>query len=108
MTTYRVQSDGIPVIDKSPTAVLDYIVDLLAEDPGPWLEDGEFVTSAIGIADPGLTLVTATPAPVDAPTRIVVWLTDGTIGTTYLVKVTFTTSKDRTDTRSFRVRVVLR
>lgn len=107
-TTYRVGADGIRVIDKSPTAELDYIVDLYAEDPGPWLEEGEMITEVSAVADDGLTVLSTIPTPNGAATRIVVWLEGGTIGTTYLVKVTFTTSQGRTDTRSFRVKVILR
>lgn len=106
--TYKVGADGIRVITKSPSGVLDYPVDLLAEPPGPWLEVGETILSATATAEAGISIISATPTPVGAATRIVVWLEGGTIGATYLVSVTFTTSKSRTDTRSFRVRVVLR
>jgi hypothetical protein len=106
--TYKVGADGIRIITKSKAGVLDYPVDLLAEPPGPWLEDDETILSAVAVAEPGISVISATPTPIGAATRIVVWLEGGTIGVTYLVSVTFTTSKSRTDTRSFRVKVILR
>lgn len=110
-TTYRQQSDNIPVIDKAPTAVLDYPMDWAAPSPiGPWLQTGETITSASCVLDPGITLLTNTPVltPNGAATMVTPWLSGGTAGQTYTVTVHITTSQGRTDERSFRVNVIKR
>ena len=103
MTGFRNQSDNIPVIDKSPNAVLDY-----SEDWSAWLAAGETIASNTVTVDMGLTKQTVVASPGGAATMITVWLAGGTVGTSYLVTVEIVTSSGRTDDRSFRVRCVLR
>lgn len=99
VTTYKAGADGVPVIDKAPLAILDYIENWI-----DWLASGETIASNVVTVPTGITntLTTATT------TGVTVWLSGGTIGVTYLVTVKITSSAGRTDERSFRVRVVRR
>ena len=94
-TTYRSAADGIPLIDKDPSATLDYIIDLAALG---WLQGSEVINSITVTADAGLTVQSSSYTN----TAITVWLTGGTVGQTMLVTVHFTTSQNRADDRSFR------
>ena len=104
-TTYRTQPDGIPVIDKSPVAVLDYPIDWALLE---WLEPGETIVSQTVTADPGITVNAVNPLPSGAATLIQIWLSGGAVGTTYTVTCQITTSAGRTDERSFRLNCILR
>lgn len=100
MTTgYRNQPDNIPVIDKAPAAVLPY-----TEDWSSWLATGETISTAVWTVDPGITQngVSSTT------TSATIVLAGGTVGTTYLVSCTITTSLGNVDTRSFRAAVKVR
>jgi hypothetical protein len=101
MTGFRAQADGIPVISKSPTALLDYIFDWATDG---WLQSGETITSNVVTIDTGI----ANPVITADATFITVWLAGGTIGTNYLVTCKITTSAGRTDERSIRISVVQR
>lgn len=105
-TTYKSQPDGIPIIDKSPDALLPYPTDWAAPAPiGPWLEPGETIASFVVTVDAGLTKAAETMTPNGAATMVTVWLSGGASGTTYTVKVAIVTSLGKHDERSFRVRV---
>lgn len=94
VTTYKPATDGVPTIDKAPTALLDYPFDWTS-----WLAAGETIVSNVVTVATGLTnsLVTA------GTTAVTVWLSGGTAGVSYLVTCKITTSAGRTDARSIRV-----
>lgn len=97
--TYRPQSDGVPIIDKATDAVLDYTTDW-----SDWLSEDEVIIGRVVTVQAGLTKQTDTATD----SSVTVWLVGGTKGVDYLVTVEITTSQSRTDSRSFRVRVLLR
>lgn len=99
MTTgYSAAADGVPTIPKAPAALLDYPFDWSNAGLG-WLATGETVVSNTVTVDAGLT----NPIVTASTTAVTVWLSGGTIGRSYLVSCTITTSAGRTDTRSIRV-----
>jgi hypothetical protein len=105
MTTgFAQQADNIPLILKDPSAVLDYYEDW-QKAGDPWLGASETITGT-----PAWTLPTGitNSAQTNTATTATIWLAGGTIGTTYLISCKITTNQGRTDTRSFRVRVVAR
>ena len=104
-TTYRPQADGIPMIDKSPVAVLDYLFDWLSLG---WLQNGETISSFTTTVDTGLTLTSPGSGSGGTATSITLWLSGGTVGTQYSVTVQITTSAGRTDARTIKVNVVKR
>ncbi len=99
LDTYRPQNDGIPIIDKATDAVLDYPMDW-----SEWLSDDEVIIGRLVTVQTGLTKQTDTATD----SAVTVWLAGGTRGVDYLVTVEITTSQGRTDSRSFRVRLLLR
>jgi hypothetical protein len=84
---------------KDPNAVLDFGFDWRGASPGPWLEADETIASSAWSADAGLTIDSSTYG--DTTTKV--WLSGGTAGTSYTVRNRITTSKGRTDDRSFIV-----
>lgn len=110
-TTYRAQPDGIPIIDKSPNAVLDYPFNWAAAAPvGPWLDlaAGETIVSKTIVVTTGITVQSSPLTPPGAGTVVTVWLVGGTAGTVYTVTCQVVTSAGRTDERSIKVNVVKR
>lgn len=104
-TTYRPQPDGIPIIDKSPVALLDYQIDWATL---AWLNTGETISSFTTTIDTGLTLTLSSSTPTGVATLVTLWLSGGTIGQVYTCTVQIMTSGGRTDARSFKVNVVKR
>jgi len=92
---------------KDPDAVLDYLVDFAAltngNDDEDYLEAGETISSHTAVAETGLTVDSSATANTNTGVRV--WLSGGTINTTYDVTVQIVTSSSRTDDRTFRVRV---
>lgn len=88
--------DGIQ-IRQDPDAVLDWQLDLT-----DWLE-GDTIQSAT-VDGGGLTVGNV----VTTDTSITVWLSGGTAGTNYTVRIRFTTTAGRTDDRSITVVVAER
>jgi hypothetical protein len=81
---------------KDPEANLDYQLDW-----SPWLEDNEIITTSTFIATTGLTVASSS----HTATTATVWLSGGTVGTSYTVTNEIITSGGRIDDRSFTVRV---
>lgn len=104
---FQPQPDGIPVIHKDPSAILDYGEDWLALG---WLATGETIIDYAVTVQAGLTKEADISTPNGAATVITVWLSGGEIGVAYLVSIAITTSSTppRHDTRSFRVHVLPR
>ena len=83
--------------DKDPHAVLDW-----AFDWSRWLAAGETITGTpVVTVDAGLTKDSQS----NTGTRVTVWLSGGTLGTTYKVACRVTTNQGRTDERTIAIRV---
>lgn len=97
---------------KDPDAVLDYAWDWAApvspDNPkGPWLRDSETISTFEVTIDPDdNTLTKNTPTKADGV--ITVWLTGGTVETTYDVACRITTDQGRTDERTIQLTVTNR
>lgn len=90
---------------KDPNAVLDYRWDWAGDDPGPWLAEGETITSATFTVTPdGLTK----GAETHTDSTATVWLSAGTVGTRYLVTCRIVTNQGRTDDRTKSITVTER
>lgn len=83
---------------KDPDAVIDYQVDM-----SNYLQDGETLTTASFILEPGVTLVKDSESFTD--TTGTVWLSAGDENIDYTLIFRFTTSNSRSDDRSFIVPV---
>lgn len=96
-----------PVFRKDPNAVLDYKLDYANTRNGGavpnWLEDGETISSQTVIATDGITVDSSSLT--DNGSSVTVWLSGGTASVAYYITVRITTNFDRTDDRSFVVRV---
>lgn len=88
----------MPQYLKDPDAVLDFVVDW-----SDWLVAGDSIVESEWISE-GLT--TATPSLDGA--KATVWLSGGTVGTTYKVTNRVTTSAGRIDDRTLEVLVIER
>ena len=83
---------------KDPQAVLDYGFDWSA-----WLADGETITASSWlISDTGLTA----DSDEATDTTATIWLSGGTLGTTYRVTNHIITSQNRQDDRTLTISVV--
>jgi len=82
--------------DKDPSAVLDY-----AFDWSNWLAANETISSATVTVDAGLTKDSQS----NTTTKVIVWLSGGTLGTAYKVACRITTNQGRTDERTIGIRV---
>lgn len=82
-----------------PDAVLDY-----AWDWSSWLETDDTISDHTVDADAGITVDSS--AITDSNTTVTVWLSGGTVGTTYSVTVHVVTADGREDdrTNTFTVR----
>lgn len=69
----------------------------------PWLEDGETIASYSVTAEPGITL--ENHEITDDGQAILVFLSGGTHGRSYLVKCRITTTQSRTDVRRMTIAV---
>lgn len=84
----------IPKYFKDPQAVLDYLVDW-----SEWLVEDSITNSTFAVDDAGLTIDSTS----FTTTSGTVWLSGGTLGTTYIVTNHITTSGGRQDDHSFRI-----
>lgn len=82
---------------KDSAAVLDY-----QWDWSDWLASGETIVSASVTTPDGIT----EDSEVTGSTAVTVWLSGGTVGVTYVLQCTITTSAGRTDNRKMIIRVV--
>jgi hypothetical protein len=82
-------------IKKDPAAVLDYTLD--------WSTDGwlgiDTIASVVWAVPAGITQTAAS----NTTTGATVWLSGGTLATSYTVTCRITTAAGRTDERSFRI-----
>lgn len=81
---------------KDPQAVLDW-----AFEWSNWLAASETISSATVTVDAGLTKDTQS----NTSTKVTVWLSGGTLGTTYKVVCRITTNQGRTDERTIGIRL---
>lgn len=93
---------------KDSDAVLDYKFDFAgatnSNGPSDWLASGETISSRTVTVDAGLTK--DSDAITDGGTTVTVWLSGGTVGTTYKVTCQIVTSASRTDDRTMYIKVV--
>lgn len=99
--------DAIPRSPKAPGGPLDYYFDFADPKRGPWLAAGEALASASWSITQGDGALSINSQGYNA-TQAYVWLSGGTLGASYLVSCTFTTTQGRGDTRSFWVDVQTR
>lgn len=102
--TYDLTNPDKPKIVKDANAVLDYPFNW-----AEWLDDiSDVIASAAVIADAGITLDTTAPHTLGyiiVGQRVTVWLSGGTVNTTYRVTCRVTTVGGRTDDRSIFVKI---
>ena len=84
------------IFNKDPDAVLDFKFDWSG-----WLTGAEAISSYTIDVDTGLTV----DSDSDAAGVVTVWLSGGTVGTTYAVRCEIVTSDSRTDERTLFVKV---
>jgi hypothetical protein len=102
MSSYEIDVDGIPFIEKSPGAELDYT---FAFDD--WLTPlADVITSAVVAVPTGLIKLSQS---IDATNkRVSVWIKSGTLNSTYDIVCTITTAAARVDVRTIRIKIVNR
>lgn len=81
---------------KDPQAVLDYKIDW-----SEWLDTDAISDSSWSTADTGITI----DSDEFNTTETVVWLSSGTVGTTYTLTNHITTTGGRQDDRSIKIKV---
>ena len=91
------------VFTKDSDAVLDYAFDW-NDTTDPWLATGETISSYTVTVETGLTK----DSDSHASGVVTVWLSGGTVGTTYRVECEITTSAGRKDERSMWIKVAQR
>lgn len=84
------------VFTKDPESVLDF-----GFDWSDWLASGETISSHTVTAETGITKDSDT----EASGVVTVWLSGGTVGTTYTLECKIVTSASRTDERTMTVKV---
>ena len=85
--------------EKDPEAVLDYLVDWAT-----YLATSETISTSTFTVPSGITKDSES----NTTTTSTVWLSGGSVDTTYFIECKITTSASRTDERSFYVRVLER
>ena len=89
---------------KDPSAVLDYVFDWTE-----WLATGETIAVDSETGKKLITITADTGITVDSSTeddgKVTVWLSGGTVGTTYRVECLIVTTAGRTDERSLWITV---
>ncbi|MEV6432559.1 hypothetical protein [Nocardia sp. NPDC051463] len=93
-----------PIKTKDPASALDFKFDWGSDKAtAPWLEPGETIQTHIVTVTAGLTKDSDLVG--DAGRSVIVWLSGGTAGTTYIVTCTITTNTSRTDVRRMSIHV---
>ncbi len=91
MTSFIVNADGWPVIDKDPDAVLDYTIDWTA-----WFADVSDSISDKTVTGNGVTVDTSS----NTSNTVTAWVSGGVVGQMPSVTVQIVTSGGRTDDRT--------
>lgn len=89
-----------PLPPKAPAAILPYDIDWSA-----WLAPGETIANADVTADAGITVNPSGKSTSTSAGVVTFWLGGGTIGATYMVTITITTSSGAADSRTIAVSV---
>lgn len=91
---------------KDPAAVLDWSFNWNSKNNGelPWLSPGEVILSHLITVDSGITVVSSS----ELEGVVKVWLSGGTLGTTYKVTCKITTDQNRVDVRTILIKIVKR
>ncbi|WP_228002126.1 phage fiber-tail adaptor protein [Nocardia australiensis] len=91
---------------KDPQAALDYKFswgEVHRGDP-PWLQPGETIqTETITVSPSGLTVESTDIT--DSGRAVTVWLSGGTVNTSYTVRCRIVTNSSRTDVRSMTISI---
>lgn len=96
---------SIPVFIKASNEKLDYQVDWQSDEgDGPYLEDGETISTSVWITASGITA----SAPSNTTTTTTIWLEGGTVGYRYRCTNRITTSTGRTAERSIDISIQVR
>lgn len=94
--TYDVTNPKKPKIEKAPSAVLDYAIDLAA-----WLADVGDTLQSLTVVGDGVTV----DSSMISGTKVVAWISGGTEGETASVTFRFTTAAGRTDDRTIYLKI---
>lgn len=115
---FRKLGVAVPWTEQRPAEALDYCVDFV-----DCLAAGETLSSPVVTASAGITVM-GSPAPavttaalsvvlddgsahtIAAGQAVIVWVSGGSVGTSYTISVSATTSGGRTVQRSFEIRIV--
>ena len=79
-----------------------------AFDWSEWLATGETITAYTVTVPTGITLGTGTKVPSQSAGKVTYWVSGGTIGRTYKVSCSITTSASRIDERTMNIKVLER
>lgn len=85
---------------KDPDAILDY-----GFDWSDWLQDGETITASVWAIDPSDSPGLAKDSDSFSDSATTAWLSGGEADTDYVVTNHITTSENREDDRSHRIKV---
>jgi hypothetical protein len=92
---------------KDPVENLDYMWDwapLTSEQPGAdsdWLQSGEIIVSHTITTTPGITFSN----DLHTDTQVQVWLSGGTVGTSYIIVCLILTNHGRTSVRRITIKI---
>lgn len=90
-TSFVVNSDGWPVIDKDPDAVLEYTLDWT-----DWLADVSDTISTHAVTESGITKASSS----NTTTAVTAWLSGGAVGQVPSATYRIVTAGGRTDERT--------
>ena len=87
-------TESLQTFRKDPDAILDY-----GFDWSDWLASGETLTASTWTVPAGIS----EGANQRDDTSVLIWLSGGTVGESYLISCKIVTSDSRTDERSFTI-----
>jgi len=97
MSLYYKIGDPFPVFPaKDPSGVLDYAFEWNDSRYGPWLQTDEVISASDWVVDVGITLVSSGISG----SQTFAFISGGTVGKSYRITNTITTSDGRTTSRS--------
>lgn len=94
--SYDLTNPAKPKITKDPSAVLDYSIDLAT-----WLDGISDTLQSLSVIGSGVTIDSSTISG----TKVVAWISGGTVGETATATFRFTTVGGRTDDRTIYLKI---